>query len=148
MLTQVISTTLKSLAIGFIVSLISSWLASDFLESFFKANLITLLVALLAVNAATMGIVLAKMRDLIDKFENPEAFEKTKKNMLLSIKEQIALIVTGTVILTIKSAGNINQISNMPLLLDSVITGIFAYALFILYDTAKSVLVIIDFDAS
>lgn len=36
-------------------------------------------------------------------------------------------------------------IQNIPLLLNSLITSVFFYSLFILYDTVKCVLIIIDF---
>ena len=146
MIKQVLTTSFTSLAIGFIVELLNIWLGSSFLYGFFSANLITILVALLAVNAATMGIVLTKMRDLIDKNGNAQVFKKTRANMLLSIKEQITLIILATIILSIKSAPAVKSIENMPLLLNSVVTGLFVYALLVLYDTAKGVLVIVDFD--
>jgi len=38
------------------------------------------------------------------------------------------------------------NVPNMPFVVNSVITGIFVYALIILYDTAKSVLIIVDYD--
>lgn len=146
MIKQVLTTSFTSLAIGFIVELLNIWLGSSFLYGFFSANLITILVALLAVNAATMGIVLTKMRDLIDKNGNAEVFKKTRSNMLLSIKEQITLIILATIILSVKSAPAVKSIENMPLLLNSIVTGLFVYALLVLYDTAKGVLVIVDFD--
>lgn len=146
MISQILKTTFLSLGIGFIVELINSWLATTFLPSFFEANLVTILVALLAVNAATMGIVLTKIRELIEKNGNSKLFEKTRSQMLLSVKEQIALIIFSAVILSAKTSPLIISISNMNLLLNSIVNGIFAYALFILYDTAKGVLIIIDFD--
>jgi hypothetical protein len=57
-----------------------------------KSNITNLQVALLAVNAATLGIVLTKIRELIDKIGKSEAFEATRKEMMMSIKEQVALI--------------------------------------------------------
>ena len=146
MIKQVLATSFISLGCGFIAELLNIWLGTKFLYQFFESNLVTILVALLAVNAATMGIVLTKMRDLIDKNGNAEAFKKTKSNMLLSIKEQIGLIILATVILSVKSAPSVQVIENMPLLLNAVVTGIFVYALLVLYDTAKSVLVIVDFN--
>ena len=146
MIKQVFTTSFISLAIGFIAEVFNIWLGSNFLYSFFESSLVTILVALLAVNAATMGIVLTKMRDLIDKNGNAEAFRKTRSNMLLSIKEQIALIILATVILSVKSAPAVQTIENMSLLLNSFLIGLFVYALLILYDTAKGVLVIVDFD--
>lgn len=146
MIKQVLTTSFISLGIGFIAELLNIWLGAKFLDSFFEANLITILVALLAVNAATMGIVLTKMRDLIDKNGNAEAFKNTRRNMLLSIKEQIGLVALAIVVLSVKSAPAVQSIENMPLLLNSIVTGIFIYALLVLYDTAKGVLIIVDFN--
>lgn len=146
MIKQVLTTTLISLGVGFIAELLNIWLGSKFLYGFFESNLVTILVALLAVNAATMGIVLTKMRELIEKSGNPETFKKTRSNMLLSIKEQIGLIILATIVLSIKSAPVVRSIENMPLLFNSIITGIFVYALLVLYDTAKGVLIIVDFN--
>ncbi|MBC8798485.1 hypothetical protein [Shewanella algae] len=146
MIKQVLTTSFISLGIGFLAELLNVWLGSKFLYGFFESNLVTILVALLAVNAATMGIVLTKMRDLIDKNGNAEAFKKTRSNMLLSIKEQIGLIILATIVLSVKSAPVVQSIENMPLFFNSIVTGIFVYALLVLYDTAKGVLVIVDFN--
>lgn len=146
MIKQVLTTSFISLGVGFLAEFLNVWLGSKFLYGFFESNLVTILVALLAVNAATMGIVLTKMRDLIDKNGNAEAFKKTRRNMLLSIKEQIGLIILATIVLSVKSAPVVQSIENMPLLFNAIITGIFVYALLVLYDTAKGVLVIVDFN--
>jgi len=146
MISQVLRTTLIAIGIGFIAELINIWLSSEFLHRFFESNLITILVALLAINATTMGIVLTKIRDLIDKNGGSKFFSKTRAQMLLSVKEQIGLIVVATVILTIKSAPVIRDVKNFPLLLNAIVTGIFVYSIFVLYDTAKGVLIIVDYE--
>ena len=146
MITQILKTSLMSLAVGFLLEITSNWLESGYLSLFFKNNLITLLVALLAINATTMGIVLTKIRDLIEKHGGAEFFANSRKQMILSVKEQIGLIVVATILLTIKSSPLIKDIANLPLLLNSLIAGIFVYSLVVLYDTAKGVLIIIDFD--
>lgn len=146
MIKQVSKTAFISLGVGFLVELLRSWLSSSFLQNFFEGNLVTILVALLAINAATMGIVLTKIRDLIDKRGGAQFFESTKKNMLLSVKEQISLIVLATIVLSVNSSPLIANVQNLSLFLDSIVTGIFVYALLVLYDTAKGVLIIVDFD--
>tara|TARA_R110002124_G_scaffold17592_4_gene73620 strand:+ start:1055 stop:1498 length:444 start_codon:yes stop_codon:yes gene_type:complete len=146
MIKQVLRTAFIALGVGFLVELLRSWLSSNFLQDFFEGNLITILVALLAINAATMGIVLTKIRDLIDEKGGGQVFENTKKNMLLSVKEQIGLIVLATVVLSVKSSPLLANVQNFSLFLDSIVSGIFVYALLVLYDTAKGVLVIVDFD--
>ncbi|CAK3808991.1 hypothetical protein VCRA217O17_230063 [Vibrio crassostreae] len=73
-------------------------------------------------------------------------FLRTKEQMLLSIKEQIALIVAAVVLFSLKGSVHVTAIENAELLLNVVSIGVFAYSLLVLYDTAKSVLIIIDFD--
>ena len=93
-----------------------------------------------------MGIVLTKIRDLIDKNGGSEFFQKTRTNMLLSVKEQIGLIILATLVLSVKTSPIVAGVENLPLLLNAIVTGIFAYALLVLYDTAKGVLIIVDFN--
>lgn len=147
MIIHVLKTALISLGVGFLAEIINGWLSSQYLSAFFAANLITILVALLAINAATMGIVLTKIRDLIDNKGGVEYFQKTRAQMLLAIKEQIGLVVFATVLLMIKSVAPISGIANMPFFLNSIVAGVFVYALIFLYDTAKSVLIIVDYES-
>ncbi len=145
MIIQVLRTAFLALGVGFMVELCSIWLSCKYLPTFFDANLITILVALLAINTATMGIVLTKIRDLSDRSDSENMFLKTRAQMLLSIKEQISLVIIAMILLSIKSSPIFSAIQNMPLLLNSLITAVFVYSLFVLYDTAKGVLIIIDF---
>jgi hypothetical protein len=146
MISHVLKTALISLGVGFVIEIINGWLFSQYLNRFFETNLITILVALLAINATTMGIVLTKIRDLIDKNGGSEFFRKTRAQMLLAVKEQIGLIVIATSLLSVKSGSFISAIENMPLLLNSIVTGTFVYALIVLYDIAKSILIIVDYE--
>ncbi len=146
MIRQVLSTSFISIGTGFLAEIINNLLNSTYLHKFFESNLVTILVALLAVNAATMGIVLTKIRDLADKNGGFEVFKNTKLNMLLSIKEQIGLIILATIVLSVRASPALQSIENISLLFNSIINGIFIYALLVLYDTAKSVLIIVDFD--
>lgn len=146
MMLHVLKTSLISLGVGFLVEIVNDWISSQFLSKFFEANLITILVALLAINAATMGIVLTKIRDLIDRNGGAEFFQKTRAQMLLSVKEQIGLIVFATSLLSLKSGVMMANVQNISLLVNAVLTGVFVYALIVLYDTAKSVLIIVDYD--
>lgn len=146
MISQVLKNSLLALGIGFLAEMFSIWLETNYLVRFFAENLITILVALLAVNAATMGIVLTKIRDLIDKNGGAEFFSNTRQQMLLSVKEQVGLIILSICILSLNSSPVVSGLHNVSLFINSVVTGIFAYALIVLYDTAKGVLIIVDYD--
>lgn len=147
MIKQVLTNTLIAIGIGYVCQLLQSFCESQFLYTFLKGNLITLLIALLAINSGTMGIVLTKIRELIDRAgTGAEAFETTKNEMLLSIKEQIALIVLSIVALTMADSAWIMKIKTLSDVYPVLIFSLFSYSIINLYDTAKSVLIIIDYD--
>ncbi|EGR3921868.1 hypothetical protein O1B78_003577 [Vibrio cholerae] len=146
MIGHVVKTIFVALGIGFVAELTNSWLGSEFLHKFLSQNLVTILIALLAINATTMGIVLTKVREMVDSKGGASCFKRTREQMLLSIKEQIALIVIAVVLFSIKGSAHVIAIENAELLLNVLTIGVFSYSLLVLYDTAKSVLIIIDFD--
>lgn len=146
MISQVLKTSIMSIGIGFLAQVMQSSLNTNYLNYFLSQNLITILIALLAINSATLGIVLTKIRDLVEKHGNAQCFNTTKKQMVLSIKEQIALIIIAVIFLTAVSSTLVTGYTNLKMLFDATVVAIFAYALFVLYDTAKGVLIIIDFD--
>ena len=70
-----------------------------------------------------------------------EIFGATKSQMLLSIREQIALIGSGLVLSILSK--KIDWAWNPTIInasLEILLLTVFIYALFILYDTAKAVL--------
>lgn len=147
MIKQVLTTSLIALGIGYICQLAQTAGQSQYLNDFLKANLITLLIALLAINSATMGIVLTKIRELIDKKGvGSESFSATKSEMLLSIKEQVGLIALSVILLTLNDSVFVLNNSELKSGMSVAICSIFAYSLLNLYDTAKSVIIIIDYD--
>lgn len=118
-------------------------IGSTYIVDFLKENLINIQIGLLAINTATLGVVLTKLRDLVDSGIPLAAFSRTRKEMLVSIKEQVALIVTSLALLSVGEA------TSMPFvlpadLLQILLIACFAYSLLILYDTAKSVFVVLD----
>lgn len=147
MMKQVLVNTLIALGIGYLCQLLQTVFQSQFLLTFLKGNLITLLIALLAINSATMGIVLTKIRELIDRAgTGNEVFQSTKDEMLLSIKEQIALIVVSVILLTIADSEIAKKAAELQQIYPVLLFSIFSYSIINLYDTAKSVLIIIDYD--
>jgi hypothetical protein len=146
MISQVLKTSIMSIGVGFLAQVLQSFLTTNYLNDFLAENLITILVALLAINSATLGIVLTKIRDLVEKHGNARYFNSTRQQMVLSIKEQIALIIFAVTFLTIVSSPLLASYTNLKMLFDATVVAVFTYALFVLYDTAKGVLIIIDFD--
>lgn len=123
----------------FVLASIQSTYVADFLGS----NIVNIQIGLLAINTATLGIVLTKIRDLVDKGIPAQEFYRTRKEMLLSIKEQVVLIATSLVILSLADAKGLPFVV-VPVLLETLLLTCFVYSLMILYDTAKSVFVVLD----
>lgn len=118
-------------------------IGSTYIVDFLKANLINIQIGLLAINTATLGVVLTKLRDLVDSGIPLAAFSRTRKEMLVSIKEQVALIVTSLALLSVGEAKSMPFVVPTDLL-QILLIACFAYSLLILYDTAKSVFVVLD----
>lgn len=144
MIAGIAKSILLSIGIAWLTQSLLDYIQSDFIHSFLKSNITNIQIALLAINATTLGIVLSKIREIIDELDNKTAFDDAKKEMLLSIKEQVALIATSLVIISIETAKNPN-ISSSPAMLETLLIASFIYSIMILYDTAKSVFVILDY---
>jgi hypothetical protein len=142
--TDVLKTTFISLGIASLTQLLLYKIQTDFVFLFLKSNITNLQVTLLAVNTATLGIVLTKIREIIDETGQRAAFDSARSEMLLSIKEQIALITASLTILAIESAKN-SPVAVPSEIFQAALIASFIYSIFILYDTAKSVFVILDF---
>ncbi len=141
---DVLKTIFTSLGVACAVQFFLYQMQSDFVFDFLKSNITNLQVALLAVNTATLGIVLTKIREIIDKTGQPADFSSARREMLLSIKEQVALIGVSLLILAIASAKNLPVVIPSSIFQAALLAS-FVYSIFILYDTAKSVFVILDY---
>lgn len=137
--------TMISIGGGYILLQLQLLLETQYLTNFLKQNLLTLLVALIAINSATLSIVLTKIRDLLDKIDKKSVFENTKQQMILSINEQIVLIVVSIIFLTVQDSKLIQVHTDVFTIINVLLIGCFIYALRLLYDTAKSVFVILDY---
>ncbi len=135
---QIFITFCTCFVISLIFHSIEFLLDVNFTRVFFQQNLISLLTTLLAINVAVLGIVLSRIVALNQSGEN---FTNTKKEILKSLKEQVALIGLSLV-LSIFSAKE--KYNFHPVLVNYIISvllmSVFFYAIYILYDTAKSLI--------
>jgi len=144
MIVGILRSTFIALGVACAFQFIFVQIQSSFVFEFLKSNITNLQVALLAVNAATLGIVLTKIRELIDKIGKSEAFEATRKEMMMSIKEQVALIGISLFLLALASAKT-PPVYFSDDVFQTLLLASFVYSLLILYDTAKSIFVILDY---
>ncbi len=143
MITSIAKTFLVSVGIACLVSFAMAGIGSNYIFEFLRQNIINIQIGLLAINTATLGVVLTKLRDLVDKGIPLSKFSSARREMLLSIKEQMALIISALGILSLSDATAIPfQIPEE--LLRILLVTCFVYSLTILYDTAKSVFVVLN----
>lgn len=134
------------IVIGLIAGSVSRLLKSPYLSGFLEANLVLLLIALLAINTTTISVVMTKLRELST---TAGTFTATTKEMKWSIVEQVALIVLSILFLMAKkSAVILGHILHADFALEVLLLSIFFYSIHILYDTANSVFEIMSFEES
>ncbi|MDM1405754.1 hypothetical protein HX039_16875 [Myroides marinus] len=129
-------------AISVVLEIIADAIESKLLIDFLKSNILTLLLALLAINAATLGVTVSKVQEILSKYEGIN-FKDSIKEMLFSLKEQIALIIITTIVLVIEGS-QVLVFQYKDLVCHSIIYSVFFHSIYILWDTAKSVFVIIE----
>lgn len=141
---SVIESILKSVGAGVIVYFINRSLSSDFLSLFLRANLVTILFALMAINGATLGVILTKLRELVDRNPSMCDFSRTRSSMLLSVREQVALIPVSLLLLIAESSPLVTPHQSVIMAIQMLLPACLAYALFVLYDTVSSVFVLLE----
>lgn len=134
---------LLNLVTGAIAVAVSAWLDSSFLEGFLSSGLITLLVALLAINTTTVGLVASKVKDLADK--HGYDFEISIRAMRHSVTEQIVLLIVATVVSVIKDSTVIGgMLPYHDAIWTTVLAAIAIGAVQVLADTASGIFVVLN----
>lgn len=133
------------IVVGFLLTGFSHVLGSTFLEEYLKANLITLLVALLAINTTTSSVVMTKLREIADATGGK--FKLTIEQLRLSIYEQVVLIVIAAILLILSGSKTVIGINEwVPLIINGAVASVFVAGLYALFDTAKSIFVILRYE--
>lgn len=140
MLNQIFITFTKSLFLAILIYLVEYISKVDFSINFFSGNLISLLSAMLAINIATLGIVLTKIATLK---QSDSSFSATKNQMLLSLREQVALIFLSLILSILSKKDKIGDYAELfEHSIGILFITIFIYAILVLYDTAKALITI------
>ncbi|MEL7656345.1 MAG: hypothetical protein AAGU75_10615 [Bacillota bacterium] len=115
------------------------------MSMFVDSNLIALLTALFAINTTTSSLILTNMRTITQN--QPDAdFTNTLKAMKLSTTEQLFSIIVAILLEIAKASPFIVQ--NIPsslFIINGLLNGVLAFAIYIVYDTAKAAYVIIGY---
>lgn len=137
----------KNVSLSIVASLLlvglAAWLGSDFLPTFLEDNLITILIALLAINITTLSVITSKLSDLSAK--DGADFSRTIGDMKQSVVEQCVLIGLALVIQIVDASTWLHTV--LPMLTFAATTGSLAllvFAVIILYDTANAVFILLN----
>lgn len=139
----IIGTFFKSLGFASIIYFVQAMLEVNFVAEFMSTNLLGLLVTLMAINTATTAFIVSKMQEISRDNQKSinEVFGNTKAQLLLSVQEQLSLIVSALILSMLAKK---NDWTWKPELIGAgieiLLLTTFIYSLFILYDTAKAVL--------
>jgi len=133
-----------SLFFGVLLTLLQFYLKSNFLQKYLLANLLNIQIAVLAINSATLGLILTKVRELSD--QNPEYnYDKLLREMLLSFKEMIALMAISLLIGIISESQIIPNGFFKPYVIETILFAAFSYTVYILYDFVHGICVLLGF---
>ncbi len=135
----------KAVGAAFVIWSVQYLLGSTYVCEFLKAHLVPLLVTLLAINTASLSIILSKLADIMEGSGRSDAFRRTRHEMLFSIKEQVALIFISLLLLMISESAWIQGHERLSVIVETSVIACFTYGMLILYDTAKSVFVVLTF---
>ncbi len=127
--------------LGFLLTLLSWGLESQYLYKFLKENIVSLLITILAINIATLGLITSRIQDILNKYDVD--FKDTTKEMKILLYEQVTLIFISIVSLTIFE-GNIITYENKNLILEGILNTVLIYSINILLDAGKAVFILID----
>lgn len=133
------------LAFSFAANCLIIKLESQEFLKFLYSNIIVILITLLAINTATISVIVAKLNE-IGKAKGL-SFDKTVKEIKTSLLEQIILIALTAFILILYYSPKIRSMfSYHDSLFNTLIISIFMYSIEILRDTGCAIFEINDID--
>jgi hypothetical protein len=139
-----IKTISLMIILGTIARFVSDWLGSPYLMKFLDANLINLQIALLAINTTTAGVVLSRMRELMERAG--ANFDRTIAAFRNSTAEQVVLAILAIAILIALNSSVLLALSSYTKpTLECLLISVFFSSLYNLYDNAKAIYIIINY---
>ena len=131
------------IVIAVFITGLSTWAESDSFIKYLSDNLITLLVALLAINTTTSSVVMTKLKEISDA--QGGSFSNTIAQLKLSVYEQIFYIIFAVMLLILGGSKVVLSFHMyIGFILNVLLTTVYVAAMYTLFDTAKSIFVILN----
>jgi hypothetical protein len=127
--------------IGLVVTITSWWLRSDYLANFLHSQIVNISITLVAITSAVRGLILGKITDLSKDREDLN-FDSTFKELRISLYEQIVMIFISLVLLMLAQGKRflIYADEHGQVIVDSLLTAIFIYQIYIVFDSSKAII--------
>lgn len=145
------------IVVGLALHLISVWLEAGFLLKFLRNNLVTIQIALLAINTSTAAILVSRMAEIyrtirveakkakIEPDSITDPYRDVRRNLKLSLTEQtIAVIITIVVSIFGDSLIARLAVPYLDLMVGTSLSALLILALDHLRDTAHAVFILAD----
>jgi hypothetical protein len=132
--------------VALFINMFSYLIGTDLLLVYLKTNLTTVQLGLMAINTATCGLVVSKLQEIKEKHQEIDIKPITKE-LLDSLKEQIILIIVGVMLMLLIDGDFINKINYcdyIKFVLETFLIAVFINSIQVLWDTGKSVFVLIN----
>ena len=127
--------------IGIFVQWLSSFLDSDFVDIFLERDLVSILLALLAINITTISVIMSKMQEMAGKGKLD--YSSVIEEMQVSINEQVILLIFASILLIFKKSSIItNAWQDAKSIMQIGLISVLVYAIRILYSTGNGIFII------
>lgn len=138
---EIIKNSCLYIVFGLITTTFCCWLDSNFLSNFLHNQIITLLITLVAITSAIRALILGKITDL-SKDNRDLDIQETFKELKVSLYEQITMIFLSILLLVIYNSNRFKISSDVyyQFIIDSLLTTILFYNIYILCDTGKAII--------
>lgn len=142
---------IKQLIFFLAISIILNWvcfiLKSDAFAKYLRENIVVLLITLLAINTATISVLVAKLHEISRLTKHN--FNLTISEVKKSLYEQIYLIGASSLFVILYNSAIIkSKFLYHEMFFNVLFTAIFIYAIDILRDTGIAIFDIIKFPAN
>lgn len=130
------------LALGF--NVLEICLKSSFIDNFMTEQIIGIQLSLMAITIATYTFIISKLEELSK--EHPDSFNKTYKALKGAMIEQLYCIGITVFLLILKYSYFLKSLEfqYFDLIINTLISTVFIYAIDILKDVGLAVFVLID----
>lgn len=130
---------------------VSRWMKSPFLTSFLLNNLLTVIITVLAINAASVSNILSRLDVINAQTEQAtrskkDFFSETRRELKNSCIEQLFMIVVAIICSTLYSAECFKEFPLVSQISEGGLASVFVWNIFVLKDVISALFVLSDFN--